>query len=328
MKLAQVSETLTVIGETPLVDTASSQVAGNVDRRQMEQLPLQGRNWMELSKLVKGITANDVGNSPASAATSLPAEPRRPADHPEGGRLRLRPAAVQPRVDRGVPDRHEHVRHHAGPVGGHRGAGDLEVGHEHHGRQRLRLLPQRQAQLGRSGRQAGAAVPEPAGRRHARRPDRQGQGALLRVVSNTSASRAPSSRARRRCRPELQLPFKNRQKSFLARVDDQLATNNRLSIRGSRWDWENPFVLAAGGHPSNALISDEGRDQHRRHLVEGDAGDNKVQEIKGGYNGFHWTRTPSPGENGVEYNFVGLTIGAPYNYPQLFHQNNLEARST
>ena len=26
----------------------------------MEELPLQGRNWMELSKLVKGITANDV----------------------------------------------------------------------------------------------------------------------------------------------------------------------------------------------------------------------------------------------------------------------------
>ena len=35
MKLAQVSETLTVVGETPLVDTSSSQVAGNVDRRQM-----------------------------------------------------------------------------------------------------------------------------------------------------------------------------------------------------------------------------------------------------------------------------------------------------
>src|SRR5262245_7125570 len=47
MKLASVTETLTVVGETPLVDTASSQVAGNVDRRQMEQLPLQGRNWME-----------------------------------------------------------------------------------------------------------------------------------------------------------------------------------------------------------------------------------------------------------------------------------------
>src|ERR1700730_6111918 len=34
----------------------------------MEQLPLQGRNWMELSKLVKGVTANDVGNSIGTGA--------------------------------------------------------------------------------------------------------------------------------------------------------------------------------------------------------------------------------------------------------------------
>src|SRR5439155_25033595 len=50
LKIAQVSETLTVLGESPLVDTSSSQVAGNVDRRQMDELPLQGRNAMELSK--------------------------------------------------------------------------------------------------------------------------------------------------------------------------------------------------------------------------------------------------------------------------------------
>src|SRR4051812_6142155 len=37
LKLATVSETLTVLGESPLVDTTSSQVAGNVDRRQMEE---------------------------------------------------------------------------------------------------------------------------------------------------------------------------------------------------------------------------------------------------------------------------------------------------
>src|SRR6266542_2136879 len=62
--MAAVSESVTVVVGAPLVDTTSNQVTGNVDRRQMEQLPLQGRNWMELSKLVKGITANDVANTP------------------------------------------------------------------------------------------------------------------------------------------------------------------------------------------------------------------------------------------------------------------------
>ena len=64
MKLADLNETLTVTGEAPLVDVASSQVAGNVDRRQMEAVPLQGRNWMELSMLVKGITTNDATTTP------------------------------------------------------------------------------------------------------------------------------------------------------------------------------------------------------------------------------------------------------------------------
>ncbi|HUK35004.1 MAG TPA: carboxypeptidase-like regulatory domain-containing protein, partial [Vicinamibacterales bacterium] len=68
LNVGQIAETLVVTGEAPLVDTSSSQVSGNVDRRQMEQLPLQGRNWMELSKLVKGVTANDVGNSIGTTA--------------------------------------------------------------------------------------------------------------------------------------------------------------------------------------------------------------------------------------------------------------------
>ena len=69
MKLAQLSETLTVTAEAPLVDTSSSQVTGNVDRRQMEQMPLQGRDWMELSKLVKGITANNIENNRPGVAS-------------------------------------------------------------------------------------------------------------------------------------------------------------------------------------------------------------------------------------------------------------------
>ena len=63
------------------------------------------------------------------------------------------------------------------------------------------------------------------------------------------------------------IPYKNGQKSFLGRVDDQLSPNNRLSVRGSRWDWENPVVLAAGGHPVGVVGADEGRDQRARHLV-------------------------------------------------------------
>ena len=59
-----VAETVVVSSQAPLVDTTSPRVSGNIDRRQMAELPLQGRNWMELSLMVKGITANSIGNTP------------------------------------------------------------------------------------------------------------------------------------------------------------------------------------------------------------------------------------------------------------------------
>lgn len=60
LKLAGVVENLTVTSEAPLVDITSNQISGNVDRRQMEELPLLGRNWMELGMLVKGVTVNAI----------------------------------------------------------------------------------------------------------------------------------------------------------------------------------------------------------------------------------------------------------------------------
>ena len=55
--------------------------------------------------------------------------------------------------------------------------------------------------------------------------------------------------------------------------------------------------------------------------------DSKVQEVRVGYNNFAWTQqSAAAAQDTVEYDFLGLTIGKPYNYPQLFYQNNIEAR--
>ena len=52
-------ETVTVTGETPLVNTATSSVGANIDPRQMSELPLNGRNWMDLSLLAPGARRNE-----------------------------------------------------------------------------------------------------------------------------------------------------------------------------------------------------------------------------------------------------------------------------
>src|SRR5215813_2636625 len=56
-----VQESVTVTGEAPLVDTKGSTVGANIDPRQVEQLPLNGRNWMDLTLLAPGARRNEGG---------------------------------------------------------------------------------------------------------------------------------------------------------------------------------------------------------------------------------------------------------------------------
>jgi hypothetical protein len=58
MRLATVQETVTVTGEAPLVDTRSSELAGRVSSAQVQDLPLNGRNWLDLVALVPGARGN------------------------------------------------------------------------------------------------------------------------------------------------------------------------------------------------------------------------------------------------------------------------------
>lgn len=64
MAPAAVQETVTVTGEAPLINTVSSTVAGNVDPRQLQELPVNGRQWLGLGLLAPGNRENAVGDVP------------------------------------------------------------------------------------------------------------------------------------------------------------------------------------------------------------------------------------------------------------------------
>src|SRR5262249_57980615 len=59
MMPSTISETVNVTGEVPLVDTETSKVSSNIDPKQMQELPLNGRNWMDLSLLAPGARRNE-----------------------------------------------------------------------------------------------------------------------------------------------------------------------------------------------------------------------------------------------------------------------------
>ena len=58
---ATLQETVTVTAEAPLLDTAASTVGANIDPRQMQDLPINGRNWMDLALLTPGARRNESG---------------------------------------------------------------------------------------------------------------------------------------------------------------------------------------------------------------------------------------------------------------------------
>ena len=58
-------ETVTVTSEAPLVDTTTTRVSGNVDPRQMQELPVNGRNFLDLTMMAPGSRLNAVTDVPA-----------------------------------------------------------------------------------------------------------------------------------------------------------------------------------------------------------------------------------------------------------------------
>jgi hypothetical protein len=327
MKLASVTETLTVLGESPLVDTTSSQVAGNVDRRQMEELPLQGRNWMELSKLIKGITANDVSNNMPGVSRDDDFQLNL-----DGQQITQKIAGSgfgQPKFSREAIAEFQIVTNMFDITQG-RSAGIQVQAISRSGTNKYagsvygffrdakfnapdavanKVLPYQNQQVGGS---LGGPIRKDKVHFFASYEYEREPGTIF-----TSPSLLPGQ--------NFTIPYKNSQKSLLARVDDQITAKDRLTIRGSRWDWANPQVLAAGGHPSNASVQTK-KATNIAGIWSKVVSDTKVQEVRLGYNNFAWTNDPQPGQNTIEYDFVGLTIGKPYNFPQLFYQDNFESR--
>ncbi len=67
MKVAALAETVTVTGDTLAIDTKSSELAGRITPEQITNLPLNGRNWLDLVALVPGTRGNP-GTVQAGAA--------------------------------------------------------------------------------------------------------------------------------------------------------------------------------------------------------------------------------------------------------------------
>ncbi|MCC7181756.1 MAG: TonB-dependent receptor [Acidobacteria bacterium] len=328
MKVASLEETVTVTGESPLVDITSTQVGGNVDRRQMEELPLQGRNWMELAMQVRGVTANAVDNTPGvrDRQFQLNLDGQEITQQVAGGGF------GQPRFSREAIAEFQIVTNLFDITQG-RSLGMQVQAISRSGTNNLtgsvygffrddalnakdfianRVLPY-------SNQQFGAALGGPIIR------DR-----LHYFVSYERENEPNTIIASPPALPGQSFSFdtKTVQNSFLGRADWQMRPQDHLTARASYWDWGNPFTQVGGTeHPSQAA------DRSRRAInVVGTwakvLSSTTLQEVRVGYTHFDWKNLLAEDKlaNTPNYVFPGLTVGQRRNYPQEFFQDTFSFR--
>lgn len=70
MDVAKTSSTIEVSGEAGLLETARTQIAGTVQRTEVENLPLNGRNFLDLALVVPGVSPTNTASTQLFAETS------------------------------------------------------------------------------------------------------------------------------------------------------------------------------------------------------------------------------------------------------------------
>lgn len=70
LDVAGLDTTVTVIGEVPTIETARSQIAGTVQQAEVQNLPMNGRNFLDLALLVPGVSPTNTNSTQLFAETS------------------------------------------------------------------------------------------------------------------------------------------------------------------------------------------------------------------------------------------------------------------
>ena len=72
LQIGQLTDAVTVTGEAPLLRTVNAEIAEVIDNRQVEQLPLNGRQFIQLAQLTDGVTIPPGGTRGAALGQAGP----------------------------------------------------------------------------------------------------------------------------------------------------------------------------------------------------------------------------------------------------------------
>jgi hypothetical protein len=326
LKLATLDETITVTSESPLIDLRTARVAGNIDRRQMEELPISGRNWMQLSMMVPGITANAVSDTPGiSGLTNFQLN----LDGQEITQHTSVTTFGQPGISREAIAEYQVVTNMFDVTSG-RSAGIQVQAITRAGTNRLagsvygyfrddkfnapdaflnRVLPYSNNQVGAT--LGGPIVPNKMHYFGSYEREREPNTAVI-----SPAALAPQL---------ITMPTEEKKDYYLGRFDAQFGGSDHLAIRGNVY---KRFLPNDGvtGHPSRGTkkdITSYSATAIWSHITSS----NLLHELRGGIYKFYWTYE---GMDGLvltpEYQFPGLILGLNWNYPEFIRETRYPVR--
>jgi hypothetical protein len=321
------SSVVLVEADPSKLDTASSQVAGNVDTSAMSKLPLNGRNWMDLSMLVPGVRLNAVTNStPLGVANtgkfqlSLDGQQvtQNTADASFGQPQFSRDAISQFQVITNRFDatlgRSSQIYVNAQSKSGTETMHGSAFGYFRNDKFNA-ADPVAQRVLPFSDQQYGATLGGPI---KARR---------LWYFGAYEGEHQPNTIV------STPLGFGNvvythpnvlSVNEYLLRVDTVLNDSNHLFVRGSGYTWDNPYLLASGTADPSRLYASSRTSYGYQADWNWVHGPGLVNDLKAGFTHFQWTNTSHV--QSMQLAFPTTIIGGPYNYPQIFTQNTQQYR--
>jgi len=344
-QLAQVNLVLPVAGEATRVvveagsdvaiDTTSSEVAGNVTPQEVQNIPVNGRNYVELSALVPGIKANSFGNTPVASGQSTN------AGDAETGKFQIALDGLQfsqdsvgssfgqPHVSQDAISQFQIITNRFDATSG-RSAGiyvnvQTKTGtNEIHGGGfgyfrnsyfnasdpiAKRVLPFADEQYG--GTIGGPIRKDKLWHFGSYEGEHQPNTATISpYITTTSGSLFTH--------PALIL-----NNDYLGRMDYQRNANNHFFLRGDGYTSSTSFV--AGTDPSQSYsssVSSAGYDFD----WDRDIHENLINDIHAGFHYFQFQNLPFYNDNSIVLTLPAVTVGEPYNEPEIFNQYTQQYR--
>ena len=332
-------------GDVLAIDTTSSIVAGNVEPAEVQDVPINGRNYVQLSTLVAGIKANAFGNSPVSGPGGTS------QGDAETGKFQITMDGLQvsqdsvgssfgqPRFSQDAISQFQIITNRFDATSG-RSAGVYVNGQTKSGGDmfhgggfgyfRNSFFNAPDPVLKRNG--AAVTLPAFADEQYGGTvggPIRKGKlwffASYEGEHSPQTATLAPlvtTTGGANFSHPNTLLL-----NEYLGRVDFQGNQKNHLFLRGDKYSQKQSFVpgTAVGADPSQANINTvdaAGYVFDWNHNFS----DHFVNDLHAGFHYFQFETTPFYTTGSIVLNLPSATIGEPYNEPEIFDQYTQQYR--